>query len=130
MTDRVVTPQIQVKIKGPPHRFKKGEINNPKGRPRGTRTIATRFMQALKEIEKKGPPCDCKCKTFLQHLIIRSFLDNSILKVVADKVLPDKIEVGGKDGGAIPLMILDNQPFSLPLVVPPRLNLDTSSNGR
>ena len=49
-------------------KFKKGEINNPNGRPKGTVSIVTAIKQKLEE-----RPNGMKDKTYLQLLLQRIF---------------------------------------------------------
>lgn len=71
--------------------FQKGVSANPKGRPVGSLSIQTKFMNALKTIEKK------ESKDFFESVIERGYKKDPIAMKILDKLLPN---AGERDDGA------------------------------
>lgn len=87
-------PATETKVNGRktnPYLFKPGNLANPKGRPVGSLSIQTKFMNALKTIEKK------ESKDFFESVIERGYKKDPIAMKLLDKLLPN---AGERDDGA------------------------------
>ena len=74
--------------------FKKGEINNPKGRPKGSGLFSNFVKHALEEL---GP------EDFMRWIKDKDHPENKerFYTAIASKTLPKAVELSGLDGGPI-----------------------------
>jgi hypothetical protein len=75
--------------------FKKGQISNPKGCPKGVHHRGRPSNTALKDLDKALSNYERKYgKSILQHFVDRARENDQVLIALAKKILPDKIENG------------------------------------
>lgn len=83
-----------------PHRFKKGEINNPKGRPKGAKSVATELRkkiegEAMTDLAEKMP-------TLIKKAIDMAENGNeNMLKFVIERFIPKAMVADDKSGRGI-----------------------------
>jgi hypothetical protein len=65
------------------HLFKKGEIGNPKGRPKGSYDLTAEFIRTLRKVEKD------KGITLIEHFAEQAYKDKKVLVAAVKKLLPD-----------------------------------------
>lgn len=64
--------------------WQKGKSGNPKGCPKGKSRKQDIFTATIKKVEKRLN------KTLLEHAIERAFEDDTVLKAILSKIVPDK----------------------------------------
>jgi hypothetical protein len=84
--------------------FKKGQITNPTGRPKGVPNRRTALLNAIKYVEgRTDPETGKKRKKLLVHALEQAYKDNTVLVAILKKIIPDlkAVEVTGKDGSGL-----------------------------
>jgi len=74
--------------------FEKGQIANPKGRPRGSKNTMTiaifdEVLKTMEEVEKNKTIS--KGKSIIKHFIERAYKNDTVLCSFMKKIIPDKV---------------------------------------
>lgn len=77
-----IDPANQSRTKLVGHRWKKGDIANPKGRPKGTRDLWPQFYEALRTVEKR------KGINIFVHGWEMALKDSKLYSRMIDKLVP------------------------------------------
>ena len=81
--------------------FKKGQIGNPKGRPKGSTNKRAELLTAIKYVQSRKDPATGKTrKKLLVHAVEQAYVDNAVLVAIMRKLIPDmkSVELAGADG--------------------------------
>ena len=74
------------------HRFKKGDVGNPNGKPKGSKDFVTQLKEGLKWYAKTYN------ETFIENYLKRTRESEMMASTIIKKILPDIQEISGKDG--------------------------------
>jgi len=77
--------------------FVKGQVANPKGRPKGGFSIDQLYKAIRRQEKQEGR------QKFLDHVITQAYKDNKVLIAVLKKIVPDLIDNG--NGAAVETLL-------------------------